>query len=471
MRNKFTQLTRDIMASVVQIHADGFIGEEIKSILNPRLGDLRSWSGSGFFVDSNYGKDIIVTNAHVVKNAKSIRIMSMLTSEESFLMQLVGIVKNQEPDVAIIRFKEGELNRFNKLAKSEVPYLKLRKDGNISRGTELKAIGYPTGMSEPNITGGEVTNFMSGTRTTAQKYVTDAAINPGNSGGPAIDINGEVIGINTSILKNSENIGFITPFMFIEIILLNIFTKNAICFSDIGGKFQKNSKEVSIYLKMKENKGIIVSHIEKNGFLDIIGSHEEDVILALNSRPIDRHGLFLDKEHFHRENIFDAFKLIPIGNKAELTVSRDGKEYTVEGNTLPGPTKKILSRPIIKERTFIEIWGMTVQILSYDIFEGFNIIDDEIFYQLIKNYDEFKERLVITHINRESSSFIQNWVIGEVIESVNGQKMNNMDHFIDTLKDGSKLYKLKSESGIIGIFNSKELKKRFKLKNPSLFLK
>jgi hypothetical protein len=63
MKNKFTEQTRNKIASVAQIHGVGYVGEDIESILNPRLGDLKSWSGSGFFINSEYGRDIIVTNA------------------------------------------------------------------------------------------------------------------------------------------------------------------------------------------------------------------------------------------------------------------------------------------------------------------------------------------------------------------------------------------------------------------------
>jgi serine protease Do len=214
MKVNFTELTREKMNAVVQIYAEGYAGDEVKSILNPRLGDLKDWSGSGFFVDSPYGEGIIITNAHVAKNARSLEIMTMLTSEETFQVEIVGLVKNQEPDIAILRLKEGELERLKSLigGKSKcIPHLTLRKDTIVTRGTEIKAIGYPMGMTEPNITGGEITNFMAGERMIAEKYVTDAAINPGNSGGPAIDQEGQVIGINTSIYQDAENIGFITP--------------------------------------------------------------------------------------------------------------------------------------------------------------------------------------------------------------------------------------------------------------------
>ena len=473
MKSKFTDLTRSLIGAVVQIQVDGYMGEDIKSILNPRLGDLKTWSGSGFFIKSEFGCDIIVTNAHVVKNARSIRIMSMLTSEESFGAKLIGIVKNEEPDVAIIRFKYGEFERFKKLSLAIVPYLKLRKNNSIiSRGTEIKAIGYPVGMKEPNITAGEVTNFISGSRDTSEKYVTDAAINPGNSGGPAIDENGFVIGINTSILKNYKNIGFITPFMFIEIILHNIFKKDAICFSDIGGAFQKNSEELATALNMKKNKGVVVNSIEKNGYLERVGAREEDVIVSLNGRDIDRHGLFLEKKNYRRKNLFDAFKLIPIGNETSLNISRNGKEKVLKGPAISTPLKKIVSKSIIEERKFIEVWGMTIQILSYDIFEAFKVIDDFAFYQIIQHYNEFNERLVVTHLEKESESFLQDWEIGETLKSFNSIPINGMDHFISLIESESKICKIKADSGRIGFFiNPTSEDKKIELKSPCFFLK
>lgn len=471
MSTQFSERTREIMSAVVQIHADGYNGEEIESILNPRLGNLKSWSGSGFFINCVFGKDIIVTNAHVVSNAKFLSIMSMLTSEETFEVEIIGIVKNQEPDVAILRLKAGELERFNKLASCQIPYLKLSKSETISRGTELKAIGYPAGMSEPNITGGEISNFVSGNRITAEKYVTDASINPGNSGGPAIDRSGNVIGINTSILKHSKNIGFITPYMFIEIILLNIFEKNAISFSDIGGIFQKNSVDVSQFLKMKESKGIIVRSVERGGFLESIGVKDEDVILSINDKNIDRHGLLLDRQHHHRRNVFDAFKLFPIGQIAKLAIWRDGQKLYVEGPTLESPIKKMISVPIIEERKFIEIWGMTIQILSCEIFEGFGAFNEHLFYQLIRSYNEFKERLVVTHIIRQSPAYLQYWAVGETIKSVNDIQIEGMLHLIEVLKTDTTLFKIKSDSGSIGIFKSRDLRPNIKLENPFSHLK
>ncbi|MAX65727.1 MAG: hypothetical protein CME66_02225 [Halobacteriovoraceae bacterium] len=471
MNTKFIELARSKMGAVVQIYAEGYAGEEVKSILNPRLGDLKDWSGSGFFIQNDYAQDIIITNAHVAKNAKSLEIMTMLTSEETFQVELIGLVKNNEPDIAILKLKKGELKRLKSIAKKEIPYLSLKNDMNITRGTSIKAIGYPMGMTEPNITAGEITNFISGDRMSAEKFVTDAAINPGNSGGPAIDEEGFVVGINTSIYQDADNIGFITPFMFIEIILKNIFENDSVCFSDIGGSFQKNSQDIANALGMPSNTGIIVSSIEKEGFLASAKLKTEDVIISFNNTPIDRHGIFITDEHYHRRNIFDAFKLIPIGQKISLDIWRDKKRMSLTGVSSAYRPKKITAKPIIKERDFVDMWGLTVQALSYEILESFNATNVYTFYQILKNFDENKERLIVTHVEKESPAYQQEWSIGEVLTSINNFPIRDLQHLTEILNEQQDLYKIKSEEGTLGFFKRNNRQKEIKIVNPTMFLK
>jgi serine protease Do len=470
LKSEFVELTRKKMAAVVQIYVEGHIGEDVKCILNPRLGDLETWSGSGFFIKCPFGKDLIVTNAHVVKNAKSIEIMSMLTSEERFEAELVGIVREEEPDIAIIKLKEGELGRLKKSAVADIPYLSLRMKNDIPRGTRLKAIGYPMGMSEPNITGGEITNFISGDRQLAEKYVTDAAINPGNSGGPAIDEEGNVIGMNTSIFQEAENIGFITPANFISIILKNIFKNNAICFADLGGNFQRNSEVVAAQLSMKKSAGIIVSSLEKGGFLEQAGVIVGDVIIGVDGDSFDRHGICLGKQYYHRRNIFDIFKLSPIGKVVELTIWRDGKKKKIKAKAAGLPKRKIASRPFIKERHFLDLWGMTIQVLSFEIVEAFHLIDNQVFYQILKNADIQKERLIVTHIQKGSSADQQEWSIGEVLYSFEGTKIRGLLHLLKLVGKSKKVAKFVSEAGTIGYFDSKSLEEMLYVHNPSEYL-
>jgi S1-C subfamily serine protease len=147
----FTEVARKMMAGVVQIHIEGNLDADNQSVMNPAIRIPGNWSGSGFFIKYGDLEGYIVTNAHVARNAVKIKISSMLTSEERFEADVVGLVKQLEPDVALLKLTDGELERFNSMAFSEIEYLELREGSSLSRGEEIKAIGYPMGMVEPNI--------------------------------------------------------------------------------------------------------------------------------------------------------------------------------------------------------------------------------------------------------------------------------------------------------------------------------
>ena len=124
-KNDLVNVARQMMSGVVQIRVDGNTEEDIQSVMNPSIRIPGIWSGSGFFVKYNNLEGYIVTNAHVVRNANKIEVSSMLTSEERFEAELVGLVKKLEPDVALIKLTETELQRFKALAVRDIEYLEL----------------------------------------------------------------------------------------------------------------------------------------------------------------------------------------------------------------------------------------------------------------------------------------------------------------------------------------------------------
>ena len=104
-----------MMSGVVQIHVEGNLEEDIQSVLNPAIKIPGLWTGSGFFVKYENLEGYIVTNAHVARNAVKIEISSMLTSEERFEAEVVGLVKKLEPDVALLKLTYKELQRLARL--------------------------------------------------------------------------------------------------------------------------------------------------------------------------------------------------------------------------------------------------------------------------------------------------------------------------------------------------------------------
>lgn len=453
-KRKLTEIARQMMSGVVQVHVEGFIEEDIQSVLNPSIKIPGNWSGSGFFVKYKDLEGYIVTNAHVARNAVKVEISSMLTSEERFDAEVIGLVKQLEPDVALIKLTAEELIRFKKIAIQPIEYLELSEGISPSRGEAIKAIGYPLGMIEPNITGGEITNFISGSEFTTERFVTNAAINPGNSGGPSINENGKVVGLNTAVMIDAENIGFITPAGFVKIIIENLLLLNEPHFADIGGKLQKNAENFNRFLKQSQAKGVIVSKVLKDGFLAEAKIQPRDVILSINKVAFDRHGIVIGKEGLYRhKNIYDVMKLVPIGETAEITFLRNGKIHHTKAPAMRNPVKGIISNPILNERKYLEVFGMVIQPLSFEIIQAIQEVDSYAQIELLKTIDQDKPMLVVTHIYQGTQADEMEWPLGEMIIKANDQEVHTLEELqkaIEECKNDSIL--LECLNGIIGYF-------------------
>lgn len=453
-KNSLSDIARNMMSGVVQIHVEGNMEEDIQSVMNPAIRIPGVWSGSGFFIRQTQLEGLIVTNAHVVRNAVKIEVSSMLTSEERFKAEVVGLVKKLEPDVALLRLTDDELLRFKKLATRDIEYLQLREGASLSRGEEIKAIGYPMGMVEPNISGGEITNFISGSEYTTERFVTDAAINPGNSGGPSVDTEGRVVGLNTAVMIDADNIGFITPASFVKIIIENLLQQNEPHFAGIGGKLQKNADNFNPLLKQSTAKGVIVDRILPGGFLEAASIRKRDVILSINGVAFDRHGIVIGKEgHFRHKNIYDVMKLVPIGDNAEVVYLRNGECRRANAIAMRNPEKGVRSNPIIEEREYLEVFGMIVQQLSVEIIEAMRNIDSYAQIDMLQTIEQQEPVLVVTHIHQGTQADEMEWSVGEMIVTANDEQIHTLGELknvIDKNANGSVL--LECRSGMIGYF-------------------
>ena len=454
IENSLTDVARNMMSGVVQIHVEGNVEEDTQSVMNPAIKTPGIWAGSGFFIKHDKLEGHIVTNAHVVRNAVKIEVSSMLTSEERFEAEVVGLVKTLEPDVALLRLSDKELLRFKTLALRDIEYLELREGPSPSRGEEIKAIGYPMGMVEPNISGGEITNFISGSEYTTERFVTDAAINPGNSGGPSVNTDGKVVGLNTAVMVEADNIGFITPAGFVKIILDNLLQKNEPHFAGIGGRLQKNADNFNPLLKQPTAKGVIVDRIKPGGFLEAANIRKRDVILSINGVEFDRHGIVIGKEgHFRHKNIYDVMKLVPIGEAAEVVYLRNGETSTANAIAMRNPESGVRSNPIIEEIKYLEVFGMIIQELSVEIIEAMRNVDTTTQIEMLQTIEQEKPILVVTHIHQGTQADEMEWPVGEMIVTANEEEVYTLDELKNVLeKNAGGTVLLECRNGTIGYF-------------------
>lgn len=427
----------EAMKSVIRVYARGYNENDIRSILDPRFVSPEEWVASGFFFKIKRNQIVILTNSHVVRNSTKLEIMSILTSDELFRVEVVGLVSSFEPDVAVLRFPENELKRFLKIAKlKSLPFLRPPRTNHLMRGQQVKAIGYPLGMAEPNISGGEITNFIAGNDESIERMVTDAAINPGNSGGPAVTLDGRVIGINTAMAVPAENIGFVTPIYLVETILEELQKKGRAVTIHLGATLQKNSEHNGQFLGMKKVSGVIVREVFKGSLADSLGLKSRDIIISINSKNIDRHGNVEIENGFRKKNIYDVLHSIPRNQLVHLKIFRSGKLLHLMGQQKEWDRGYFPSQPIVCRRRYIYFAGMIVQELCDETIAALSTAFPD--FDELRAYKEFtfgKHNLLLTHISSGTPAEEMGLSLGDIIHDINGRLVSGLGELQTALRD------------------------------------
>lgn len=230
--------------------------------------------GSGFIVKSD---GYILTNNHVVEHADKIRVT--LPDKREFDAKVVGT--DPKSDVALIKIDAKDL-----------PVAALGDSSQTEVGDWVLAIGTPFGLSQ-TVTSGIISaegRANIGIVDYEDFIQTDAAINPGNSGGPLVNLNGEVIGINTAIFSQSggyQGIGFAIPINMAKNIMESLMEHGKVVRGWLGVMIQPVTPEIAKSFGLKETNGALVGDVVKDGPADKAGIKRGDVIVSLNGQPID----------------------------------------------------------------------------------------------------------------------------------------------------------------------------------------
>ncbi|MBI5282618.1 MAG: Do family serine endopeptidase [Candidatus Solibacter usitatus] len=264
----------------------------------------REGSGSGFIVDKN---GYIMTNLHVVDQADHIKVK--ITGDTSeYKARLIG--SDAETDIAIIKIDAGRTLSPVKVANSD----------SVQVGDWAVAIGAPFGL-ETSVTAGIVSATGRDISTAQfQRFIqTDAAINPGNSGGPLVNINGEVIGVNTMIATNSggyQGIGFALPVNIAAKVYNQVIQSGHVSRGSIGIRFPRDAAGMENTLKALGFKnGVIIESVAPGGPAEKAGIKGDDVVLALNGKPIK-----------DGDDLVGRISDMPAGNEITIALDRDGKK-------------------------------------------------------------------------------------------------------------------------------------------------
>jgi len=358
--------------------------------------DLKQKSlGSGFIVDP---QGYILTNNHVVKDASKIKVKLQDGRE------LNGTVVGTDPqtDLAVVKIDAGNL-----------PVLRLANSEDVRVGEWVLAFGSPFGLEQTMTAGiisakgrvvgaGNYDNFLQ----------TDAAINPGNSGGPLVNLQGEVVGINTMILSDSggsQGVGLAIPSSMAENVYHQLARSGKVTRGWLGVGIQELTPALAKSFNMKDSKGVLIRQVESGSPAAKAGLRSGDIILEYNGKTTS-----------DPRELSIAVAETKVGVPAKLRILRDGKELTLEAPVGERPAEAAeAARP--SQKTERDKLGVSVE-----------NIDSESAHQL--NLSSTRGALV-TDVQSGSPADDGGVQPGDVIREVNHKSVNNVSELQSTVRD------------------------------------
>ena len=348
--------------------------------------------GTGFIIDKD---GFIVTNNHVVKDADKIKVV--LKDKREFDAKVVG--RDPQTDLALIKID----------TKKDLPTVRLGSSDKLQVGEWVMAIGSPFGL-EQTVTAGIVSakGRVIGSGPYDDFIQTDASINPGNSGGPLVNMNGEVVGINTAIIAGGQGIGFAIPIDLANNIIEQLKTNGEVTRGWLGITIQDLKGDLAEYHNLKDTSGVLVAEVIPGDPADKAGIKPKDIIIKVNGEKVTT----------SRELTAEAAKLT-VGEKATVTVLRDGKQKNFEVAVAKRPLTLAdagRSRPQ-KETEF----GLQVTDLTPEMAHRLNVADDA--------------GVVVVGVNANSKAEKAGIQKGDLIMEVNRQDVESVSDFIKLIQN------------------------------------
>jgi serine protease Do len=403
-------LIKKVSPSVVQILVTGYgpLEEGEHGNASTVIGRQRA-IGSGFVIDpSGY----IVTNAHVVNGAQRVQVVlpsaiadgsvdaALSTRTTVMPARIVGV--SREIDLAVLKV-EGE----------KLPALALATYRKLGQGEIVFAFGSPGGLRN-TVTMGVVSAVARQTEPDSPMiYIqTDAPINPGNSGGPLVNVNGEVVGVNTFILTQSggnEGLGFAIPSNVVNVAFRQLRKFGHLHRAEIGIGIQTITPSMAAALNLPRTYGVIVSDVLPGSPAEAAGMQIGDVVAAVDGRAADN----LPLVAFH-------FYLLETGDKAHLDIIR-GKARLVFDVPVMEPPRDMdqITALADPEKNLVPMLG----ILGVEIDKR------------IASMAELRDPFGIIVAARSAGAGVEVPLLaGDVIRALNGQPMTTLDRLRGALK-------------------------------------
>lgn len=348
--------------------------------------------GSGVIVSSD---GYIITNNHVVSEADELEVM--LLRGKRVKAEIVGT--DPKTDIAVIKVKENGLRP-----------IKIGDSDKLRVGEWVIAVGSPLSAElNHTVTSGIVSakgRSQVGLADYEDFIQTDAAINPGNSGGALVNLNGELVGINTAIATRTggfQGIGFAVPINMAKAVMDELIEHGKVVRGWLGVLIQDVDENLKESLDLPSTKGALVNDVAKDGPAEKAGLQQQDFIMAIDGMPVE-----------NTNQLRNKVASIAPGTEVDLTVWRDGREKHIRVELGELPTDEPSGEP--GRGGGYENLGFAVRDLTPELANRFDI-------------DPAEEGVVITNISRNSNAFDAGLRQGDLIRAIDKQRVTSVRDF------------------------------------------
>jgi serine protease Do len=299
---------------IIEPRYRGNFFEEFLGVPSERRRQSVQSLGSGVIIDA---AGIVLTNDHVIHGAAAIHVI--LADGRQLDAEVTG--SDAENDLAVLKVQ----------SKTPLPVAKLGTSADLMIGEPAIAIGSPFGLRK-TVTSGVVSavgrSFKADGRVYNDFIQTDASINPGNSGGPLLNIDGEIIGINTAIYASGQGIGFAIPADKVRRIVAELTHFGKVRAAWIGIHTQDLAPSLAQSLGWDRYYGVAVADVDSNSPAENAGVRADDIIAEVGGTRVE------SSEDFNAR-----MRAYPAGTAVGLSLFRQGSLRDVSVTTVPFPTK------------------------------------------------------------------------------------------------------------------------------------
>jgi Do/DeqQ family serine protease len=369
--------------------------------------------GSGVLVDA---KGVVVTNYHVIRSGGESEITVALNDGREFPATL--ILKDEQTDLAVLRLDGNDAN---------FPAIQFANSDGLEVGDLVLAIGDPFGVGQ-TVTSG-IVSALARTKVGISDYQffiqTDAAINPGNSGGALVDMDGQLVGINTAIFSKSggsHGIGFAIPSNMVRVVVQSALAGAKVQRPWLGASLQPLTSDLAESLGLDRPAGAMVTRVHPKGPAQGAGLEVGDVIVSFDGKDIQ-----------DPEALEYRFVTKGIGSTVELGLYRDGKRFrTTFATVIPIEDPPRDEQDLTGANPFA---GSRVANLSPAVSAEIGMDDDG------------ETGVVVTKVERRSTAARLGLRPGDIIVGVNDEEIQSVKHLSEVLQAAVGRWRLAIERG------------------------